>query len=95
MFWGTLPNNQPTPYRFTVSWDKQEHYFNTFTHAKDFLATEIWWLAEDSGDDQAFLAWEKVRKWEVPNARQTWSRMKYEVKVGNPPATYKIRPEFL
>lgn len=93
VFFGKPP--AMTPYRFKVTWDKQEHRFNTFTAARDYLAIEIWWLAEDSGDQKAFEAWKTVRNWEQPTIKQSWSRMKYQVKVGRPAAVYRIEPEFL
>lgn len=89
-----MPLQQSFPWRYVVTWDKQEHVFNTFFTARNFLVTEIWWLAEDSGDDEAFKAWEVVRKWEPPTERQSWMKMKYEIRVGKPAATYRIVPEF-
>lgn len=85
----------PYPHRFLVTWDDQEHIFTSFHEARDFLATEIWWLAEDSGNDEAYKAWDKVRKWDPPTGRQTWEKMKYQVRVGKPAAIYRLIPEFL
>lgn len=73
-------------WHWAVEWDDLSYKFRHFSAARDWLANELMWLAEDLHDDLTWRAWERVVKWELYEGKR------FFIRAGKPPGTYRLRP---
>lgn len=71
-------------YHYEVIWNYNRHKFAGFNEAKEFLLTELWWLADELESEETMEAWTKVLTWDYDG------HFPMTVEAGEPKRVYAI-----